>query len=573
MALPGAQPRALEPRGAPVHPALGPREAELAQVLLAAAVAARRVRPRALEQAVRGQVQVWRTPYRPWHAQRWLHRSSARFMVLVCGRQSGKSHAGAKECVQTALANPGCYVAVLAPDYTRCEAAITKCRELAEPFGAKWKSRAPRIKFPNGSVIRFFSADRKESVRGPSIKLLWMDEAALLSVRARDAALGALGATEGARVLVTTTPVGKNWVFEWWSRRVAKFAELTESFRFRSSDSPYYQRELVEAIRSAMLPEIARQEFDAEFVDNLLLVFPPEVRERLFVAKFPAHKKKARTWVGIDLAKRSDWTVLVGMDENGEARVLRRWQKFPSWTPVYKEIAELLKAMGAVAVIDTGGPGGAPGSVLADYLRDEHGLEVVEVNTNVTGTKAKVVEQAKLDTEFGVVHVLRDGELADQLDYEMSKFQGVKRVVRGVEVNLYEGPQVPGEFDDCVVAFCLANWGRVHGEAAPRDPCDGDYTGFEAGTELETGGTKGPAGEFGDWAPLGRALSVAGRSFPPGGVHALVEPDVVGGRAGAAPAARPHRVRAGYVGDDHPRWRPGGPPGQLRLGVPRRHAA
>src|SRR5690606_24661985 len=38
--------------------------------------------------------------YRPWLAQKWLHRSQARFRVLVAGRGVGKTHAVAWELLQ-----------------------------------------------------------------------------------------------------------------------------------------------------------------------------------------------------------------------------------------------------------------------------------------------------------------------------------------------------------------------------------------------------------------------------------------------------------------------------------------
>ena len=51
----------------------------------------------------------------------------------------------------------------------------------------------------------------------------------------------------------------------------------------------------------------------------------------------------------------------------------------------------------------------------------------------------------------------------------MATFQGIKRVHRGREVMVYEGPQVEGEHDDCVISLCLANWGRVRGGSGPEE--------------------------------------------------------------------------------------------------------
>lgn len=439
----------------------------------------------------RGDVMAYGCPYDPWAAQRQVHRSEAQFRVVVSGRGVGKTHGAAFELVRVVLeAPPGSEGAVLAPTYSHAESATAKLREVAESIpGAEWKEQKKRLLLPGKRSIRAFSADRKETVRGPSLVILWADEGAYLAQRAIDAALGALRGgdrrkAESARVrmLVTTTPAGKNWVWSWWEDgRKDPAASGIERFRFRSADSPFMDPAVMARARARMGAEKAAQEYDAEFVDSLILVFPD--RSELFVDELPPRKRGA-CWVGVDLGKRRDWTVLVLMNEWGEARVLGRWRSGDGvadgesfWKVTDQRVVAACREHEASAVVDTGGPGGAPGDVLAERLRAE-GVDVVEVRTNQTGTKAQVVEQAAADVEHGKVRVLRDPQGNWQhLDHEMSLFQGLKRVIHGREVNVYEGPQVPGEHDDCVTAFCLANWGRARTDRAP-DPLAGDFAGF-----------------------------------------------------------------------------------------------
>lgn len=462
----------------------------------------------------RGSIMAYGAAYDPWSAQRQLHRSRAQFRVMVSGRGVGKTHGAAFETLRVVLeAPPGSEGAVLAPTFGHAEAATSKLRQVAEIVpGAEWREQKKRLLLPNGRSVRVYSADRKEAVRGPSLVILWADEGAYLAQRAIDASLGALRGGDRrkaehvqVRMLVTTTPAGKGWVWAWWEDgRKDPAGTGTERFRFRSADSPFMDPGVMARARARMGAEKAAQEFDAEFVDNLILVFGD--RSELFVDSLPARKPGPR-WIGVDLGKRRDWTVLVLMDEWGDARVLGRWRMGAGiadgdrfWKVTDERVVAACREHGAAAVIDTGGPGGAPGDVLAERLRAE-GIQVVEVRTNQPGTKAQVVEQASADAEFGRVHVLRDeAGLWKHLDYEMGTFQGLKRVIHGREVNVYEGPQVEGEHDDCVVAFCLANWGRSRSDTPP-DPLAGDFAGFGS---MEATARPAPAPELdgGGWGAV-----------------------------------------------------------------------
>ena len=477
---------------------MGPGARRLSESL-ARAVAAGRQRTRGTSAALAF------SPYRSgsWRAQAILHRSAARWKLIVSGRGVGKTHGGAYELLHIVMAAPpGSEGAVLAPTLTHAEAAVSKLRELASALpgvtAASWVVSKRRLMLPGGRSIKVFSAERKEVVRGPSIVALWIDEGALLSHTALEASLPAMRRPGfNVRLLVTTTPAGKNWVWNWWDKR----PENLERFRFRGTDSPYNDKAVIELYRATASPEKFAQEYLAEFVDNLLLVFPD--REGLFVDTLPVRAKRPACWLGVDLGKR-DHTVCTLANEWQEVQVVGRWNEDTPgfnestfWAQTYDRVEQLATDSGATVVVDTGGAGGAAGAVLAEHLRGK-GLQVVEIKTSQQGTKAQIVEQAKADVQWKKLRVLRN-DMASQLDYEMSKFQGIKRIRQGREEHVYEGPQVPGEFDDCVISFCLANWGRVHAEKVP-DPLSGDFSGFADGTEFgRRGGTE--SNDLGEWAP------------------------------------------------------------------------
>jgi len=79
------------------------------------------------------------------------------------------------------------------------------------------QSSEPGLHAPNGTRILLESADndRKiERLRGPSIAWFWMDEAALIPEKAWRILVGRLRAGEYRNAWITTTPKGKNWIYD-----------------------------------------------------------------------------------------------------------------------------------------------------------------------------------------------------------------------------------------------------------------------------------------------------------------------------------------------------------------------
>tara|TARA_R110002072_G_scaffold275188_1_gene436286 strand:- start:260 stop:784 length:525 start_codon:yes stop_codon:yes gene_type:complete len=130
------------------------------------------------------------------------------------------------------------------------------------------------------------------------------------------------------------------------------------------------------------------------------------------------------------------------------------------WTETVPRLVAMSRQHDALVVLDHGA-GGGYGGVLIDFFEAD-GVTVFPVKTAVVGTKAQIVEQCRADVEWERIHVL-DNAHSPQLQHELATFQGIKRVRRGQEVMVYEGPQIEGEHDDCVISLCLANWGRVRG--------------------------------------------------------------------------------------------------------------
>lgn len=389
--------------------------------------------------------------------------------MIVAGRQSGKTEVACRKVLQVMGSEPGSYSLLLAPVYKNAQATIDKLKRVMrecglEALGWQWKEQQKRLIAPNGSILAVFSADKDDSVRGPTITgVLWFDEAAMLSDKARQVAAAALSASRNPRTLITTTPMGLNWVYRMWADDSPEAARRYIRVRFRTIDSPHANQEGVEEERRKMTPEMAQQEFDAVFVASLFLAFPEELRERMWVTTLPKREAKdAKNVLGIDLGKEQDFCVMTAGNKFGEYVPLDRWNRL-NWVDTTERIAAAAKRLEAIVVLDQG-HGGGYGNVVADLLRREHGVRVMVVNTGNPRTKAELVEATRLDAEYYKVKLLRPSnkELAEIYEDELSKFQGKQKASKGQRWIAYEGPQIEGEHDDCPISLCLAHWGVQH---------------------------------------------------------------------------------------------------------------
>lgn len=435
--------------------------------------------------------------YRPWWAQRLFHRSQAPIRVVVAGRQSGKTHSAAEEVVRLMLRRGGTTSCLLMPTYKSTKGPLKHLRralrDLLGEQGAggrwRWFEVDKRFLLFNGAELYVRTADDKEGVptRGLTVDgVLWVDEAAYVPQGAVDAARFTQAAVADPRVIITTSPAGKNWVFDEYNLGLPgpQRAPLNESFRFRSIDSPYCTPRFIEDLKLKVGARRAMQELNAEFLGDANACFDPDDLVKLFASgNLPLRGEQLS--IGLDLGKERDYTVVTLMNEFGETWVLGRWRRV-KWDIQEAQITAIANAARhreAIVVVDEG-HGGGYGGTMADYLERTLGASrVLRVKTGNLGVKAQVIETLKGDVENARLRVAAD-ELGKELRHEMTWFQEHTYVVGGVQRSRYGAPESDGgsdskdeeeeneDHDDCVISFALANWGRIHGwtkSKAPRD--------------------------------------------------------------------------------------------------------
>lgn len=456
--------------------------------------------------------------YAPWWAQRRLHASKAPIRVVVAGRQSGKTHCAAEEVVRVMLRRPGTQSCLLMPTYKSTKGPLkhlTRAFSTLGPGGRgqkwRWFEQDKCFRLFNGAELYVRTADDKEGkpTRGLTVDgILWVDEAAYVPQEAWEAARLTQSAVADPLVLITTTPCGRNWVFlEFQAGCPGKARnDLNESFRFRTTDSPFHNPKFVADMRKKLGVKRASQELDAEFLGDAHAAFSPDDIAAMFKGKLEIRGEQMS--LGVDLGKEQDYTVCTLMNELGETWVVGRWRDM-EWPDQVARIVELAQRHHAIVVLAMGRGGGYGGAVLS-YLKPIIGEpRLLPVNDATTGVRGELCELLIGDVAGRRLRVDTTGELSDVLRHELTFFEAHRQVVGGFERWGYHGPKGVSrddenddneDHDDAVISFALANWGRMHGWTTV-DPLKGDFSGFDPDRPMDESGPT-TAGDLGGWGAV-----------------------------------------------------------------------
>jgi len=381
--------------------------------------------------------------FQPHAGQMEILLNDARYRVVCCGRRWGKSLLASVEAVSTALV--GGHVFVVGGDYNSASIIFELCWEFSirlAPYVAQRKRQDPPIiRFKHGGYVMARSAENVNQLVGRGLDLVIVDEAAKI----HDALVWqqylrpALSDTLG-HALFISTPEGRNWFWEMWLRGQHPDYPDYASWRFPSRTNPYLDPSELDAARSELPERVYRQEYEAEFLEDVGGVFS-HVREsataRPQMRRDPTH----RYVMGVDLAKHEDWTVVVVLDATtGEMCELLRMQK-QDYSLQVRRIVETSRFWQAPVCVDATGVGEP---VAEEIFRA--GVNVVPFKFT-QASKLALVQDLVLAFEQGAIRILPEEWLIQEL--EMYRYE------RTPSGNLKMGAP-ENAHDDGVMALALA---------------------------------------------------------------------------------------------------------------------
>jgi Terminase large subunit, T4likevirus-type, N-terminal len=386
--------------------------------------------------------------YTPHPAQMEIHKArSKRFRTVCTGRRFGKTLCMAAELLDRGCGEAGGDYCWVAPTYGIADRGIDAFNKIAPGF-VRIVGRMPSCALFEGVKgpcrVFFLSSDNPDSIRGFGFNGMVVDEAAYVPVDVWNYALRpTLAQTLGWAVFIST-PSGRNWFYDMFTRGVTG-EESFASFTFASSASPYFPQAEWEEAKRTLPADVFRQEYEAQFLEDSAGVFKG-VKACTFPDIEVTLKPSGRVIIGCDLAKHTDFTVLVAMDAaTGGCLAMERFNQI-DWPFQQQRIKDFCIKWKGTLMLDATGVGDPVYDALARELPDVTPFKITQT------TKRELVQGLMLAIEK------RDVGWPASWDVLTAELERYEYEIGPTGSISYGAPS--GYHDDCVIALALAQWGR-----------------------------------------------------------------------------------------------------------------
>jgi hypothetical protein len=193
-------------------------------------------------------------------------REMRRYNVLDCGRRFGKT-----DLCEIVINEPllkGFPVGWFAPTYKILDDAWTEINRLYAPVVKSSNKTEKRVELITGGILEGWTLDKEGAARGRKYKRIVVDEAArvknLTDVFNYDLRPTLLDFQGDA--FFPSTPKGLNDFFRLWEQ--AADGGDWGRWQMPTSENPYIALPEIDEMRRTMPDRVARQELDAEFLEN-----------------------------------------------------------------------------------------------------------------------------------------------------------------------------------------------------------------------------------------------------------------------------------------------------------------
>lgn len=224
----------------------------------------------------------------------------SRFKLAVCGRRFGKTATGLLAALRGHGPTPGHFKGAIdggriwwvSPSYPTLKSSNI-WDDLKRATQACWQNKHgsksevdKEIKLPGGGSITVRSADNPDSLRGPGLDGLILDEAAFTSVKAWTTLRPALTDRQGWCMFITT-PNGRNWIYDRFEM-AQNGREGWKAWQKPSSCNPVLAPSELEEAKIELGSREYAQEHDAQFIHVKGALFPAEYfGSHLWASRWP----------------------------------------------------------------------------------------------------------------------------------------------------------------------------------------------------------------------------------------------------------------------------------------------
>lgn len=384
-----------------------------------------------------------------------------RFLVLSCGRRWGKDHESAIKIISHSFSHASPrgnkLYAYLNPVYNpQGKDCFRIFCELAQSGGLLQKKiETPPMEahLSNGDVVKFFSLDKADNLRGGQYDGIVVNEAGLIPNLQEiwETVIQAMLMDRMGWCWFQGTPKGKNAFYRFFLRGQDQSSHPDwASFRFPTHTNPFLPVEELKRIERETPHDMFAQEYLGEFLDGAGTVFRGLGKLKLLSEGWTLQPQADFCRIGLDVARHTDFTVLMAYDAQSRLVGMDRFNQL-DWDHQEQRIVNFLQRYRGKMKMDTSGAG----DPLFDRLM-KRGIPV-EAAVFTNAAKTQWVQNLMLLIEDGVPRIPLPGltsdpakdttQLWNELEaysYDITSFGKLR----------YTAP--PGVHDDCVTAMFLA---------------------------------------------------------------------------------------------------------------------
>jgi len=346
-----------------------------------------------------------------------MHQRDCKFLVARWSRQCGKT-VFAEIMMIEYLCVPHTFNAYISPTFAQGKKVFAELTQLLEGTGIVKKANAADLKIESvyGATLKFFSMESPTSIRGNTVSgILVMDEAAFFPTQlstGEDPYYNVIFPIIKARkpkVLVISTPNGRQGMY--YDLYLKAFNEEKGYHQLTATiyDDDLITKEEIEELKRGYPPLAFKQEFEVEFLDNALTVFPN------FSTCFDGHYDGGKCWIGIDPSSVGDDNTIVSII-NTEGQV-KQYKVDGTLDQKYDRIAKIINDYKPIATYIENN---SIGEVMANEIKKKL---IRKSNfytfTTTNETKKQYISLLAVDIANNAIHFEEDNRL---LYSELSTF-------------------------------------------------------------------------------------------------------------------------------------------------------
>ena len=373
--------------------------------------------------------------------------TDAKYITTVSPRQAGKTMLAINMMLYFAINDKGTTTCFISPIYSQARKVMEEMYEAIKDSDIVERANFSNfeIKLKTGSKILFKSAEREDGLRGYTFDYLIIDEAAYIKEDAWKRALQPTVFIKGKKVLLFSTPRGREWFYN-----IHKMGEDNEFKQYKScrmsyQGNPYVNLEEIKSAKKALPEAIFRAEYEGEFLEGESMVFQNFSTNNL--QRYP--QPQGQVFCGLDTGQSSDYTVATFIDSTGKIIDIYRDNK-KTYEEMTNQVLSRVKKWKANLLVETNSIGGPVFESLKKQWSNTHPF-----NTS-NSSKREIIETLILGFNEGSIQI-PSIELSPELHHELEVFEmKYNPKTRTVQYSA----RTPFH-DDMIMSLAIANYNRL----------------------------------------------------------------------------------------------------------------